>query len=164
MCRRWHWTWCPYMIGQTFNEPKLIAQFNKINLEVRTISILKKVFFYFHLVAGFHCSFAVVPGISHLAYTHVWPTFLQEVCTYYGERVHQRKRERCEEKILGNLMTGKMIVLAKDFSEDWKKQQDWGPAICGVRELLALTSSIPQKDTNSSPLISGGVSKVSCCS
>ncbi|TRZ24780.1 hypothetical protein HGM15179_002334, partial [Zosterops borbonicus] len=63
--------------------------------------------------------------ISHLAYTHVWPTFLQEVCIYYGERVHQRKRERCEEKILGNLMTGKMIVLAKDFSEDWKKQQDW---------------------------------------
>ncbi|OPJ81141.1 hypothetical protein AV530_002899 [Patagioenas fasciata monilis] len=37
----------------------------------------------------------------------------------------KRKGERCEQKILGNLMTGKMTVLAKDFSEDWKKQQDW---------------------------------------
>lgn len=36
-----------------------------------------------------------------------------------------KEKGRCEEKILGNLMTGKMIVLAKDFSEDWKKQQDW---------------------------------------
>lgn len=27
-----------------------------------------------------------------------------------------------------------------------------------------LTSSIPQKDTDSDPLISGGVGKVSCCS
>lgn len=32
--------------------------------------ILKECPFLFHLIAGFHCSFAVVPGISHLAYTH----------------------------------------------------------------------------------------------
>lgn len=77
--------------------------------------ILKENPFLFDLIAGFRCSSAVVPGISHLAYTHVWPTFLQEVCIHHSERVHQRKRERWEGKILGNSMTGKMIVLAKDF-------------------------------------------------
>lgn len=126
--------------------------------------ILVIFFFFFHLVAGFHCSFAVVPGISRLAYTYVWPTFLQEVCIYYDERVHQKKKTEMWRKDSWKFDDWKNDSSCQGFFWKLEKTTGLGPAICGVRELLVLTSSIPQNDTDSDPLISGGVSKVSCCS
>lgn len=159
MCLRWHWTWCTHIIRWPSSGPELIESNKLSNPWIGFLPNPCKYIYNFHLIAEFHCSFAVVPGISHLAYTHVWSTFLQEVWIYDDERVHQKKEKEMWRKDSWKFDDWKNDSSCQGF---YWKTTGVGPATCGVRELLVLTSSIPQKDTDSYPLISGGVSKAFC--
>lgn len=92
---------------------------------------------FFHLSAGFHCSFAIVPGISHLAYAHVRPAFLQEVCISYDERVHQKKMRDVKGRFLEIWWLEKWHFLPRIFLKTGKNNRTgssylWGKAAFSV--------------------------------